>query len=103
MPMRIALRSMVLVSASVAMVAPWSGGNTVKADTGRIEGRPNKPPTLGMKTDLCQRHGIVLETFGTKGDGEPLQAVIAGSADKLAPLQLIEWPRGIAWRTGNDQ
>jgi len=32
-----------------------------------------------------------------------VQAVISGSADKLAPLQLIEWLRGIAWRTRNDQ
>jgi len=44
-----------------------------------------------------------LEAFGTQGAGETLQAVISGSADKLAPLHLIEWPRSFAWRMGNDQ
>mgnify|MGYP003693633619 CR=1 FL=1 len=32
-----------------------------------------------MKAGIFQKHGIVLETFGTQGAGETLQAVIAGS------------------------
>jgi len=89
MPMRIALRSMLLALASVAMVSAASGADTVKVAIGQIDAWANQAPTLGMKAGIFQKHGIVLETFG--------------SADKLAPLQLIEWPRGIAWRTGNDQ
>ena len=38
-------------------------------------------PTLGMKAGIFQKHGIVLENFGTQGAGETLQAVISGSAD----------------------
>jgi hypothetical protein len=85
MPMRIALRSMVLALATVAMASAASGADTVKVAIGQIDAWANQAPTLGMKA------------------GKTLQAVISGSADKLAPLQLIEWPRGIAWRTGNDQ
>ena len=103
MPMRIALRSMVLALATVAMVSAASGADTVKVAIGQIDAWANQAPTLGMKVGIFQKHGIALETFGTPGAGETLQAVISGSADKLAPLQLIEWPRGIAWRMGNDQ
>src|SRR5262245_49231081 len=103
MPMRIALRSMVLALATVAMVAAAGGGDTVKVAIGQIDAWANQAPTLGMKAGIFGKHGIALENFGTQGAGETLQAVISGSPDKLAPLQLIEWPRGIAWRTGNDQ
>src|ERR1700730_12594355 len=41
----------------------------------------NQAATLGMKAGIFQKHGIVLETFGTQGAGETLQAVISGSAD----------------------
>ena len=103
MPMRIALRSMVLALATVAMVSAASGADTVKVAIGQIDAWANQAPTLGMNAGIFQKHGIVLETFGIQGAGETLQAVISGSADKLAPLQLIEWPRSIAWRMGNDQ
>src|SRR5499426_4017643 len=81
MPMRIALRSMVLVSASVAMVSAASGADTVKVAIGQIDAWANQAPTLGMKAGIFQKHGIALETFGTQGAGETLQAVISGSAD----------------------
>ena len=103
MPTRIALRSMALVSASVVMVSAASGADTVKVAIGQIDAWANQAPTLGMKAGIFQKHGIVLETFGTQGAGETLQAVISGSADKLAPIQLIELHRGMAWRTENDQ
>src|SRR5262247_4239412 len=81
MPMRIALRSMVLVSASVAMVSAASGADTVKVAIGQIDAWANQAPTLGMKAGIFQKHGIVLDNFGTQGAGETLQAVISGSAD----------------------
>lgn len=81
MPMRIALPSMVLALASVAMVSAASGADTVKVAIGQIDAWANQAPTLGMKAGIFQKHGIVLETFGTQGAGETLQAVISGSAD----------------------
>ena len=78
MPMRIALRSMVLVLACVAMVPAASGADTVKVAIGQIDAWANQAPT-----GVFQKHGIALETFGTQGAGETLQAVISGSADKL--------------------
>jgi hypothetical protein len=59
MPMRIALRSIVLVSASVAMVSAASGGDTVKVAIGQIDAWANQAPTLGMKAGIFQKHGIV--------------------------------------------
>src|SRR5215510_12373811 len=81
MPMRIALRSMVLALASVAMVSAASGADTVKVAIGQIDAWANQAPTLGMKAGIFHKHGIALETFGTQGAGETLQAVISGSAD----------------------
>src|SRR5438105_6898421 len=81
MPMRIALPSMVLALASVAMVSAASGADTVKVAIGQIDAWANQAPTLGMKAGIFQKHGIALETFGTQGAGETLQAVISGSAD----------------------
>src|SRR5262250_2396554 len=81
MPMRIALRSIVLVVTSAAMVSAASGADTVKVAIGQIDAWANQAPTLGMKAGIFQKHGIVLETFGTQGAGETIQAVISGSAD----------------------
>lgn len=74
MPMRIALRSMVLVLATVAMVSAASGADTVKVAIGQIDAWANQAPTLGMKAGIFGKHGIALETFGTQGAGETLQA-----------------------------
>src|SRR5262250_1041443 len=81
MPMRIALRSIVLVLATVGMVSAASGADTVKVAIGQIDAWANQAPTLGMKAGIFGKHGIALETFGTQGAGETLQAVISGSAD----------------------
>src|SRR5262249_48426662 len=81
MPMRIALRSMALVLATVAMVSAASGADTVKVAIGQIDAWANQAPTLGMKAGIFQKHGIALETFGTQGAGETIQAVISGSAE----------------------
>ena len=45
----------------------------------RCLGEPGSYPRRGLVSS--QKHGIVLETFGTQGAGETLQAVISGSAD----------------------
>ena len=81
MSIRIALRSMVLVLLSVAVATGALAADTVKVAIGQIDAWANQAPTLGMKAGIFQKHGIVLETFGTQGAGETLQAVISGSAD----------------------
>jgi len=53
----------------------------LKLAIGQIDAWSNQVPTLGMHAGIFQKHGIVLENFGTQGAGETIQAVISGSAD----------------------
>src|SRR4029453_10453800 len=62
-------------------VTPVGAQDTIKVAVGQIDAWANQVPTLGMRAGIFQRHGIVLENFGTQGAGETLQAVISGSAD----------------------
>jgi NitT/TauT family transport system substrate-binding protein len=62
-------------------VTSASAQDTIKVAVGQIDAWANQVPTLGMKAGIFQKHGIVLENFGTQGAGETLQAVISGSAD----------------------
>ena len=64
-----------------AVMTAHAAADDVKVAIGQIDAWANQAPTLGMKAGIFQKHGIVLETFGTQGAGETLQAVIAGSAD----------------------
>jgi len=68
---------MVLALATVAMVSAASDADTVKVAIGQIDAWANQAPTLGMKAGIFKKHGIALETFGTQGAGETLQAVIS--------------------------
>jgi NitT/TauT family transport system substrate-binding protein len=74
----LAVLSVVLLS---HFVTPVGAQDTIKVAVGQIDAWANQVPTLGMKAGIFQRHGIVLENFGTQGAGETLQAVISGSAD----------------------
>jgi len=74
----LAVLSVLLVS---HFVTPADAQDTIKIAVGQIDAWANQVPTLGMKAGIFQRHGIVLENFGTQGAGETLQAVISGSAD----------------------
>jgi NitT/TauT family transport system substrate-binding protein len=69
------------VALSSGFVAPAAAQDTIKVAVGQIDAWSNQVPTLGMKAGIFQKHGIVLENFGTQGAGETLQAVISGSAD----------------------
>jgi NitT/TauT family transport system substrate-binding protein len=69
------------VTVSSAFVAPAAAQDTIKVAVGQIDAWSNQVPTLGMKAGIFQKHGIVLDNFGTQGAGETLQAVISGSAD----------------------
>jgi NitT/TauT family transport system substrate-binding protein len=73
---------------AVALVAPLVLGadetaaqDVLKLAIGQINNWENQMPTLGQQAGIFRKHGIVLETFGTQGAGETLQAVISGSAD----------------------
>ena len=72
------LRALVLLLASVTAAAAQ---DRLKVAIGQIDAWANQMPTLGMQAGIFQKHGIVLENFGTQGAGETLQAVISGSAD----------------------
>ncbi len=61
--------------------APACAQDTIKVAVGQIDAWSNQVPTLGMKAGIFQKHGIVLDNYGTQGAGETLQAVISGSAD----------------------
>jgi NitT/TauT family transport system substrate-binding protein len=81
MPIRIRSCLMALMVASAAMPSPARAADVVKVAIGQIDAWANQAPTLGLKAGIFQKHGIALETFGTQGAGETLQAVISGSAD----------------------
>src|SRR5882757_3203295 len=81
MSYRAALRSMALVLATTPLAAGADAADSVKVAIGQIDAWANQAPTLGVKAGIFEKHGIALETFGTQGAGETLQAVISGSAD----------------------
>jgi NitT/TauT family transport system substrate-binding protein len=81
MSTRIGLSLIALVVASVSTPSAAPAADTVKVAIGQIDAWANQMPTLGVKAGIFQKHGIALETFGTQGAGETIQAVISGSAD----------------------
>ena len=75
------LRVMALATAIATVVVPAHAADVVKVAIGQIDAWANQAPTLGMKAGIFQKHGIALETYGTQGAGETIQAVISGSAE----------------------
>ena len=75
------LLAVLSVAVSGGFAAPAGAHDTVKVAVGQIDAWANQVPTLGMRAGIFQKHGIVLENFGTQGAGETLQAVISGSAE----------------------
>jgi NitT/TauT family transport system substrate-binding protein len=68
-----------LAAASLAIAAPLRAEDTLKVAVGQLTTWENQMTLIGQ--DIFKKHGIVLESFGTNGAGETLQAVISGSAD----------------------
>jgi hypothetical protein len=58
--------SVVLVA---GFVTPLEAQDKIKVAVGQIDAWANQVPTLGMKAGIFQKHGIVLENFGTQGAG----------------------------------
>jgi NitT/TauT family transport system substrate-binding protein len=67
--------------AALAMVAPAAAQDTLKLAIGQINNWENQAPTLGQDAGIYKKRNLVLESFGTQGAGETIQAVISGSAD----------------------
>jgi NitT/TauT family transport system substrate-binding protein len=78
LPLRCAVAMTAALTFSVPQVAAQ---DVLKLAIGQINNWENQMPTLGQQAGIFKKHGIVLETFGTQGAGETLQAVISGSAD----------------------
>jgi NitT/TauT family transport system substrate-binding protein len=76
-----ARRAALVILLGCASAAPAFAQDKLKLAIGQIDAWANQVPTLGMGAEIFQKHGIVLENFGTQGAGETLQAVISGSAD----------------------
>ncbi len=55
--------------------------DTLKIAIGQINNWENQAPTLGQDAGIFEKNNIKVESFGTAGAGETLQAVISGSAD----------------------
>jgi len=70
------------VALPLAMAAGHaSAEDQLKVAIGQINNWENQAPTLGQDAGIFKKHGLVLENIGTRGAGETLQPVIAGSAD----------------------
>ena len=60
---------------------PASAQDTLKIAIGQINNWENQAPTLGEDAGIFKKHNLKIESFGTQGAGETIQAVISGSAD----------------------
>ncbi len=66
---------------SGAFAACASAQDNLKIAIGQINNWENQAPQLGQDAGIFGKHNLKLESFGTAGAGETLQAVISGSAD----------------------
>jgi NitT/TauT family transport system substrate-binding protein len=75
-----------LVIAGAVIGSGALGGSALAQDAlkiaiGQINNWENQAPTLGQDAGIYGKHNLKIESFGTAGAGETLQAVISGSAD----------------------
>src|ERR1041384_6727882 len=76
------MRSFIAALALLALGASHaSAQDTLKKAIGQINNWENQAPTLGEDAGLFKKHNLKIESFGTQGAGETIQAVISGSAD----------------------
>src|SRR5947208_2793315 len=72
--------SLVVLAAS-GLISAARAEDQLKVAIGQINNWENQAPTLGQDAGIFKKHGLMLESFGTAGAGETVQAVISGSAD----------------------
>ena len=74
-------RALGLIAPLALLAVPAQAEDTLKLAIGQINNWENQAPTLGQDAGIFKKHGLVLESVGTRGAGETIQAVISGSAD----------------------
>jgi NitT/TauT family transport system substrate-binding protein len=79
--LRAILCAIALVAFLAGLASHASAQDTFKLAIGQMETWTNQAANLAPRVGIFQKHGIVVETFGTQGGGETLQAVISGAAD----------------------
>lgn len=70
-----------LIAGSLFFSSIASAQDNLKLVIGQIDCWCNQAPQLGQDAGIFEKHGLVLENFGSQGTGESMQAVIGGSAD----------------------
>src|SRR5262249_38821380 len=75
------LLSLLLAAAIALAVSPASAQGTFKVAIGQLRLWAVDGARLGPRAGIFRKHGLALDIFGPSGGGEPLQAVIPGSAD----------------------
>src|ERR1700755_2001054 len=70
-----------LVAPLVLVAGPAAAEDALKVAMGQINNWENQAPTLGEEAGIFKKHNLKIETFGTQGAGETIQAVVSGSAD----------------------
>src|SRR5258708_7253712 len=76
--------------------APVAAQDTLKIAIGQINNWENQAPTLGEDAGIFRKHNLKVESFGTQGAGETIQAVISGSADLGAGVGVAGVMRGFS-------
>jgi NitT/TauT family transport system substrate-binding protein len=75
------IRALGLIAPLTLLAVPVQAEDQLKLAIGQINNWENQAPTLGQDAGIFKKHGLVLENVGTRGAGETMQPVIAGSAD----------------------
>ena len=70
-----------VVAAGALAASSAYAQDTLKIAIGQINNWENQAPTLGEDAGIFKKHNLKIESFGTQGAGETIQAVISGSAD----------------------
>ena len=70
-----------IVAAGALAASSAYAQDTLKIAIGQINNWENQAPTLGEDAGIFKKHNLKIESFGTQGAGETIQAVISGSAD----------------------
>jgi NitT/TauT family transport system substrate-binding protein len=73
--------ALVLAAPLIVAASAAECEDALKVAIGQINNWENQAPVLGQDAGIFKKHGLVLESLGTAGAGETVQAVISGSAD----------------------
>src|SRR5215207_11211568 len=70
-----------IFTGSLLAGSPAGAQDSLKLAIGQIDAWSNQGPQLGQDVGIFKKYNLVLESYGTQGTGESMQAVISGSAD----------------------